>query len=55
VELTGGTAQKNMVNVTEDLILKLVSVDDGTCSKNLSETTRVTVNPLPNTGDIIPD
>lgn len=55
VELTGGTAQKNMVNVTEDLILKLVSVDDGTCSRNLSETTTVVVNPLPNTGDIIPD
>jgi len=55
VELTGGTAQKNIAIANEDQILKLISVDDGICSKNLTETTTVVVNPLPNTGDIIPD
>ena len=52
VVLSGGTVQINIANATEDQNLTLVSVDDGTCSRNITETTTVVVNPLPNTSEI---
>lgn len=48
VVLTGGTATITVTGATSDQTLNLVSVDDGTCSANLTESATVLVNPLPN-------
>ncbi|HYQ57299.1 MAG TPA: hypothetical protein VEP89_08105 [Draconibacterium sp.] len=53
--LEGGSGVISFSNVTEDQTITLVSVSYGTCTTDLTETKTVAVNPLPATGDIIPD
>jgi len=55
VILTDGTALITITGSLEDQILNLVSVVSGSCTQVLSETKTVVVNPLPATGEIIPD
>ena len=45
--LTGGTATVTISGVTTNQTLKLVSVNDGACTLNLSASATVTVKPLP--------
>ena len=45
--LTGGTATVTISGVTANQTLNLVSVNDGTCTLNLSASATVTVKPLP--------
>ena len=55
VTLTGGTATVTVSGATTNQTLTLISVINGTCSQSLSGSSTVTVNPLPATGEIIPD
>lgn len=50
ITLTGGVATISINNVTDDQVLTLVSVTNGTCSQNLNATETITVNPLPEIG-----
>ncbi|WP_242157553.1 glycine-rich domain-containing protein [Aestuariivivens sediminis] len=43
----GGTVDVTISEVTADVILNLTLVDDGTCTRTLTDTETVTVNPLP--------
>ncbi|MFN8344324.1 MAG: choice-of-anchor D domain-containing protein [Spirosomataceae bacterium] len=45
--LTGGTATVTVSNAAADQTLTLISVNDGTCTLNLTGTAKVTVKPLP--------
>ena len=51
----GGTATVTVSAAIATQTLTLISVTDGTCSQTLTENSTVTVNPLPATGEIIPD
>jgi|GEM_PF-965359 len=53
--LTGGVANVTVSGATNNQTITLISVSSATCSQNLSETSTVVVNPLPATGEIIPD
>ncbi len=53
--LSGGEEIITVNSAIEDQTLNLVSVTDGTCTQTLNETSTVVVNPLPATGEIIPD
>lgn len=55
VVLNGGTASVIVTGATTNQTLILESVTNGTCSQSLSGSSTVTVNPLPATGEIIPD
>jgi hypothetical protein len=55
VTLTGGTDTVTIIAATTSQTLNLVSVADANCSQILSESSTVIVNPLPATGEIIPD
>ncbi|MFA5328922.1 MAG: PA14 domain-containing protein [Prolixibacteraceae bacterium] len=48
VVLSGGTALVTIYGVTTSQTLNLVSVDNGSCSQNLSGSSTVTINALPN-------
>jgi hypothetical protein len=50
-----GTATITVTGATFNQTLTLVSVADANCSQSLSENSTLTVNPLPGTGEIIPD
>jgi hypothetical protein len=55
VTLSGGTDTVTIIAATASQTLNLVSVADANCSQILSESSTVIVNPLPATGEIIPD
>lgn len=55
VTLTGGTATVTISGAAVQQTLTLVSEADANCSQTLSESTTITVNPLPDTGEIITD
>ncbi len=56
ITLSGvGSANVTISNATSNQTLTLVSVSDGTCSEILGDNSTITVNPLPSTGEIIPD
>ncbi|WP_321369685.1 GEVED domain-containing protein [uncultured Draconibacterium sp.] len=55
ISLSGGSNFITVNSATENQTLNLISVDNGSCTNILTETKTVVVNPLPATGDIIPD
>lgn len=50
IALTGGVATIYINNVTDDQVLTLISVTNGTCSQNLNTTSTIIVHPIPEIG-----
>lgn len=55
IVLADGTAIVSVLNAQTDQIVNIISVQSGPVSCDINLLSTVTVNPLPNTGQIIPD